>query len=264
MLHIHTYKWGTLYNSDDVNRLYAMFRRNLTIPHQFHCSTDDDAGLRPEILVHRLPVHTFCDWDIGHGRKLEVFKRDFLGLQGELLIQTDIDMVLIGNVDFLAARPEEDFLIARGRNQANNTRGHSAIFRLRVGTRTDVWESVVSNPAEAVALAQHHRSPPGVISDQDYIDIKLKDVEFFDAGHIVYFGKDCNAFSKVENPRGTAVVPKGARIVSFAGRIKPEHVMHGSYSNCRHAPFVAEHWHEGDHPLRIGRTWAQRLRDWRW
>ncbi len=263
-LHIHTFKWGSMYTADDANRLYAMFQRNLTLPHQFHCSTDDVAGLRPEITAHLLPSYDFCDWDIGHGRKLEVFRKDFLGLEGQLLVQTDIDMVLIGNVDFLADRPEEDFLIARGKNQARNTRGHSAIFRHRIGTRTAVWDSMVADPATAVAVAQHFRSPPGVISDQCWIDAKLPEVEFFKDGRIVYFRQDCNAFAKVENPRGKARPPRGARIVSFAGRIKPEQVMHGSYSNCRHAPFVAEHWHDGTDQPAAPPSWLQRLRNWEW
>lgn len=50
-------------------------------------------------------------------------------------------------------------------------------------------------------------------------------------------------------PAGAAAVsggtapPAGAAIVSFAGQTKPGMVMNGPHGTCRHAPFVAEHWH---------------------
>ncbi|TCK31149.1 hypothetical protein EV667_1254 [Ancylobacter aquaticus] len=244
VLHVNCFKWGDLYAADDVNRLRAMFLRNLTIPHVFHCVTDTAEGLRPDILVHPLPSYDFCDWDLGNARKLALFSDNFLGLNGELLVQSDIDMVVIGNVDFLADRPEENFLIARGRNQSGNTRGHSAILRHRVGTMTHLWEDLVKDPAAAAATCQHHRGLPGQISDQRWLDRKLAEMTFLEDGRVAYFRQDCNAYADHDNPQGEALPPEKARIISFAGKMKPQHVMDGSYQNCRHAPFVAAHWHE--------------------
>lgn len=244
LLHVHAFKWGDMYSADDVNRLCAMFARHLSLPHVFHCSTDAPAGLRSDIVVHPLPSYDFCSWDIGNGRKTAVFGRNFIGLEGELLVQTDIDMVLVGNVDFLADRPDEDFLIGRGRNQAHATRGHAAIVRLRIGTMPHVWERLVADPAHAVAVAQHHRSPPGHISEQRWLDGAIPDMRFFEDGRIVYFRQDCNAHADHDSPTGIAAPPDGARIVSFAGKMKPQHVMDGSSGNWRHAPFVRDHWHE--------------------
>jgi hypothetical protein len=241
---VNCFKWGDLYSADDVNRLRAMFLRCLTVPHVFHCVTDNPEGLRPDILVHPLPRYDFCDWDIGNARKLVLFSDNFLALNGELLVQTDIDMVLIGNVDFLADRPEEDFLVARGRNQSGNTRGHCALLRHRVGTLTHVWEDLVKAPEHAVATCQHHRGQPGHISEQRWLDRTLADMSFLEDGRVVYFRQDCNAYADHEHPEGEALPPEGARIVSFAGKIKPQHVISGSYQNCRHAPFVAAHWRE--------------------
>ena len=235
-------KRGDLYRADDVNRLRGMFRRQLTVPHRLHCLTDDPAGLHGDIAVHPLPAYDFCDWDIGNGRKEIVFSDDFLGLNGRHLLSVDVDLVLVGNVDFLLDRPEEDFLIARGRNQAGNTRGHAAILRHRVGTMTHLWDDLVRDPAAAAATCQHHRGLPGQISDQHWLDHNIADMRFFEDGRIVYFRQDCNAYADHANPEGIAAPPEGARIVSFAGKMKPQHVMHGSYQNCRHAPFVAEYW----------------------
>lgn len=244
VLHIHAFKWGDMYGAEDVNRLRAMLARNLTVPHVFHCSTEAPEGLRPDIVVHPLPAVDFCDWDPGFARKVAIFSADFLGLEGELLLQIDLDMVIIGNVDFVADRPEEDFLIARGRNQASNSRGHSAIMRHRIGTMTDVWERLIADPGHAVAVAQSHRNPPGYICDQRWVDYAIPDMHFFEDGRIVYFRQDCNARADHQNPTGIAAPPEGARIVSFAGKMKPQHVMDGSSGTWRHAPFVRQHWHE--------------------
>ena len=40
-------RWGTIYSSDDVNRLAAQVRRHLPRPHRFVCFTDDSTGLDP-------------------------------------------------------------------------------------------------------------------------------------------------------------------------------------------------------------------------
>ncbi len=243
-LHVTCFKWGDLYTAGDVNRLHAMFARHLRLPHTLHCLTDDASGLHPDIVVHPLPDLSFCDWDIGNARKLVVFARDFLGLEGQHLLQVDVDMVLIGDVGFLIDRPEKDFLIARGKRQSGNTRGHSAILRLKIGSMTAVWDDFVRDPGAAVQTCQHHRGLPGHVSDQRWLDRCIAEMYFFEDDRIVYFRQDCGAHADVELPEGHAIPPDGARIISFAGRIKPQHVMHGPSGQWRHAPFVAQHWRE--------------------
>lgn len=243
-VHVNCFKWGSLYSADDVNRLHAMFARQLSIPHVFHCVTEDPRGLRDTIRAHPMPDFDFTVQDCGNGRKLAIFMHDFLGLQGQLLVQVDIDVVLTDTVDFLFDNPEQDFMVARGRNQANDTRGHCAVMRVRVGAMPHVWTDFVDDPAGTVARCQHHRSPPGFISDQRYLDWKLEEMAFFKDGAIVYFRQDCDAYADHPLPQGEATPPAGAAIVSFAGQIKPVMVMNGPYGTCRHAPFVSTHWHE--------------------
>lgn len=163
-VHISCFKWGNPYSADDVNRLRAMFARHLTIPHTFHCLTDNPDGLRPDITVHPMPDYGFAPRDCGLGRKLAVYMPNFLGLQGKLLVQIDVDVVLTGNVDFLFDRPDEDFMIARGRNQAYNMCGHGAAMRLRVDTLPQLWTDFVADPESVVARCQHHRGAPGHVS----------------------------------------------------------------------------------------------------
>ncbi|WP_395541500.1 hypothetical protein [Neotabrizicola sp. sgz301269] len=243
-VHINCFKWGNLYSADDVNRLHAMFARQLSIPHIFHCVTDDTQGLRDSIRAHPMPDYGFAPRDCGNGKKLAVFMPGFLGLEGQLLLQVDIDVVLIDKVDFLFDHPQNDFMVARGRNQAGNTRGHCAVMRVRVGAMPHLWTDFVADPEGTVARCQHHRGAAGFVSDQRYLDWKLQEMAYFRDGSIVYFRQDCGAYADHPLPQGIAAPPAGASIISFAGQIKPAMVKDGPHGTCRHAPFVAEHWHE--------------------
>jgi len=48
-------KWGTKYNADYVNKLYAMVKRNLTLPFQMVCFTDNGLGINSNIVIKDLP-----------------------------------------------------------------------------------------------------------------------------------------------------------------------------------------------------------------
>ena len=48
-------KWGTLYGSHYVNRLYGMTARHLSRPFRFVCFADDIFGLREEVETAAIP-----------------------------------------------------------------------------------------------------------------------------------------------------------------------------------------------------------------
>ncbi len=151
-LNLVCYRWGTLYGVEYVNNLRAMVARNLSIPHTFHCMTDDPAGLRDDIVAHRLPDEHYN----GNWNKLMTFQENFLGLQCELLVSLDLDIVIVDNIDFLADSPMDNFKIC-GRNWVRDSvrkggvRGNSSVYRLRVGSHTHVWERFLDNPERVKA-----------------------------------------------------------------------------------------------------------------
>ena len=77
---ILTMRWGTLYSSEDVNRLAAQVRLHLRRPHRFVCFTDDPTGLHPQVVALPLP-----DLGLPEGstdtrwRKLALFRGDLAG-----------------------------------------------------------------------------------------------------------------------------------------------------------------------------------------
>ncbi len=253
-LDVVTFKWGSLYSADAVNRLRGMVERRLPVPVRFHCVTDDATGLDSRIVVHALDDVAAAPWDLGTSRKLSVFQRDFLGLEGRHLAVMDIDLVVVGSLDFLLDRPDSDFVAVRGRNQYAGTRAHAALYRIRVGSRPAVWDDLLADPAGAIGSCQHHRGSPGHVSEQRWLDRTVTDMDFFPDGYVVYFRQDCGARGRpVLGPLGRrlglstarwgiARVPAGARVVSFAGQAQPWLVRDGSYGTWRHAPFVREHW----------------------
>lgn len=245
-LHVMCYKWGTLYPSEEVNILRAMVARNLTVPHEFHCITDDPTGLDEGISVHPLPSHDLQ----GNWRKLHTFSDNFLGLNGQYVVSLDIDIVIVGNIDFLAERPECDFIIAR-QSWSKNVRGHGAVYRVKVGTHTQLWDRFVAD--SRTAIATHHGSTM-LAGEQNWLERNLETMEHFPAGKIVSYKYHCNArahkllgsfgarLGLTTAHFGVARLPEGAAIVSFQTRPLPREVRSSRYMHWKRAPFVLEHW----------------------
>ena len=87
-------KWGTKYGPEYVNILYAMVKRNITIPHKFVCITDDPTDLTPGI--HILPMQESIVEGWWH--KLTLFKPTIGDLTGRILF-LDLDVIITGNID---------------------------------------------------------------------------------------------------------------------------------------------------------------------
>lgn len=244
-LHIACFKWGTSYPSQEVNILKAMVDRNLSVPHEFHCITDDRKGLDEDIIIHDLPTGEVA----GFNKKLFAYSNDFLGLNGEFVVLMDIDLVVVGSLDFLADDPEKDFLVVEDFGKPGLT--HTAVFRIKVGSCNHVWENYIRDPVEADNIC-----PERADRDQFWLEYQIEKLDFFPKNKIVSFKYHCNP----EAPRlfgktgarlgltlshfGEAHPPKDAAIVSFHGVPLPRDVVDKRYLHYRRAPFVREHWHE--------------------
>ena len=117
-VNILTLKWGTLYTSDYVNRVYRGVKRHLHRPFRFVCVTDDPTGLADGIEAVDFPAKP--DWLHPNARypewpgiyvKLLVFEKGFAGLAGPTLF-LDIDQIITGDLDcFFDYRPGEFCII---------------------------------------------------------------------------------------------------------------------------------------------------------
>ena len=89
-------KWGNKYIAKYVNVLYSMCKRNITVPFEFHCITDDVNGLDPNIKTIMLPKHP---WIKTWWSKLWMFSNEF-PLKGTILY-FDLDIIIFNNVCLL-------------------------------------------------------------------------------------------------------------------------------------------------------------------
>lgn len=227
-------KWGTLYDAQDVNRLAAGVRRNLHRPHRFICFTDDASGLDAGIEALPLPElglppgNTDTRW-----RKLALFRRDLAGLSGTALF-LDLDLVVTGDLapffdlpgDFLIIRDDDLFRpkplrrINPERDRFLHMVGNSSVFRYQVGAHGDVLDAYLADPAAAARDFEH---------EQQFLSAELEKrglITYWPRGLCVSFKNDCvprHLASYLRDPS----LPKGARIVLFAGNPKMSEVFSG-------------------------------------
>jgi hypothetical protein len=254
-LNVVCYKWGKRYSAEDVNILRASVARHLKISHRFFCVTEDGAGLAPDIEIRPLPQNAM----IGNGPKISTFSEGFLGLSpDDYVVSLDVDIVIVDALDFLAQAPEKTFIIAKHRSRRSISRGHGAVYRVKVGSHRKIWDDFVVDPHGWAAKYPGMKSG-NKFSEQRWLEHQFagRDMEFFEPNKVLIFREDCSARAataflgwKLGQAGVTtaflrdACLPNiGESIVSFSGATKPKDVMHHHHGHLRRAPFVAEHWH---------------------
>jgi len=88
-------KWGTKFTPEHVNRLYRMAKRNITLPFNFYCYTEDPTGIYDEVNI--VPLDTILElkkwwW------KLTLFKEN--NLNNGINLFLDLDVVIQSNIDY--------------------------------------------------------------------------------------------------------------------------------------------------------------------
>lgn len=233
-IHILTMKWGDLYGSDYVNRLYRGVARHLSRPHQFVCFTDDTRGLEEGIVTYPLPE---LGLPPGQGdtrwRKLGLFASPLFDLHGTALF-LDLDLVIVGDLDVFF-EDDAPFRIIRDdslfrakplrrlnpkRDAFLSTVGNSSVFRFEIGAHSYILDRFVEDPGAALAGFE--------ISQQ------FQTAQLAQHGHLAYWPEDwCVSFKNQCVPHGLASyvtdpsLPDGARIVVFAGNPKMSDALNG-------------------------------------
>lgn len=133
MLSVLCVKTGTKYSSEYVNILKRMVERNLTIPHNFYCVTDD-----PNVECETFETNLEGWW-----AKLELFKKRPFGLKGKILY-LDLDIVIRENIDCFIT--ESDFSIIKDWSLPMY---NSSVFLLQTGSRSKVWDEFIKDPEKA-------------------------------------------------------------------------------------------------------------------
>ena len=155
-------KWGDKYSPQYVNNLFNMVDRNITLPYEFVCYTDDTTGINSNITTKLLPRNDLVGWWYK-----PLFFNPQHELQGQLLF-LDLDMVVYQNIDKLFTYEPNKFAIIRdfNRQHIKSFNGmNSSVFRVTPGQHKHVYHNFVNNPT---IVTKRWRG------DQDYLFAQIK------------------------------------------------------------------------------------------
>jgi len=113
VLSVVCFKWHDPTSRDDqfvhstahhVNVLYNMLTRNLHMPYQFVCVTDDVEGIDPGI--NTIPLWDKCRNLGGCWNRLYTFSKDMEGILGKRFACIDLDTVICGDVTSIFSKTD--------------------------------------------------------------------------------------------------------------------------------------------------------------
>lgn len=140
-------KWGHKYKAEDVTRLKAMVERNLSLPHEFYCYTEDSRGVDAQVIP--IPHHSDL---VAWWNKLALFQYGFGGFSGRLLY-FDIDIVIQNNIDDIVWYHPEGLTCVKAYwkgEQAINTTNYnmnvnSSVMSWNQNECAHIWEYFINN-----------------------------------------------------------------------------------------------------------------------
>ena len=163
-------KWGDKFPPFYVNRLYGMISRNITLPFQLTCFTDNAEGIREEVKIEPIPIIELPDGIPERGwKKLTVLENNLGGLSGQILF-LDLDVLIVNNIDSFFSH-SGDFLIAHDKKRPKKIEGNSSVFRFNIGQHNDVLDFFKKN---VNSVKQQFRHEQAYLSKQIYDKKKSK------------------------------------------------------------------------------------------
>lgn len=190
--------WRNVYRAEHVNVLQRMLATHLRMPHRLVCVTDDPAGIECETVplwsepnVQRAGPNCY--------RRLRLFSQDAAQTFGERVLSIDLDCVILDDITPLIT--DEDFRIVRGRSARYN----GSMWLHLCGTRTFLWDEFDAKTSPKAASRY-------VGSDQAWISHRCGEEAAWDKADGVYH------YTLLDK---RAPLPSNARIVFFAGAMKP-------------------------------------------
>ena len=149
-------KFGNGYGREYVERLRNMVSRNLTLPYEFVCLTDDPTPISDvRLIVQKNKCYSKQWW-----HKIHMFDQS-LSVQGRILY-LDLDIVIVSNIDKLTSTVDNRFYGIKDFNRKFHSSWkylNSSVMSWVHGTQNEIYEKFKENPREAMRLQ----------GDQDWI-----------------------------------------------------------------------------------------------
>lgn len=99
-------KWGNKFTSEHVNRIYRMAKRNISLPFNFYCYTDDSNGIISDVNIIQLDKNLNLEkwwW------KLTLFKKN--NQTPGINLYLDLDVVIHKNIDSIFNQVIKDKIV---------------------------------------------------------------------------------------------------------------------------------------------------------
>lgn len=138
-------KYGKKYSSEYVNKLYNMVKRNLSIPYEFVCITEDRCDLNTDIKIIDLDIHEDIS---GWWYKPFIFNRN-LELQ-ETVLFLDLDLVIFESIDKLFDYKKDKFCVIKGFSKENATGINSSCFRFNRRNYYHLYDDYIKNYTDII------------------------------------------------------------------------------------------------------------------
>lgn len=169
MISVVTWKWGTLFGTDYVNRLRNMVERHLHVPHRLVCVTDDTTGIDPRIETVMLPEPVSA-LDSHCSIRMRQFDRGWSEVNlGPRFLLIDLDVVIVDDITRIVDRPEP--LVCWWVDYCNLYAG--GVVLQDAGILQGLWNEFSTSPNIFAAKAKAWSGGSHDGSDQDMINYYL-------------------------------------------------------------------------------------------
>jgi len=217
-------KWGDRYSADYVNRIYAMVERNITPPFRIICLTDNNAGIRDEVVCRDLPSLGCPTPKTAPGKwpKTALWGESLFDIEGVVLF-IDLDVIITDNLDpFFSYGSENDVILARNWVKPLEKLGQTSVFRFKIGQHSYMLENFQRDPENIANKYQF---------EQRYVTNCIKGgVKFWPRKWVRHFRMDCLGpwpMRYIRPPK----LPKDTKIVIFPGKPDPSDAIVGRWSS---------------------------------
>lgn len=230
MLTVLCVRFGNKYGPEYVERLRNMVSRNLTVPYEFACLTDDHRSIKGVKIIHENNHGYSKAW----WHKVHMFNPS-LGLDDRILY-FDLDVVIHKNIDKLILGNGETFYGIRDFNRQFNPKWkilNSSVMSWMGNKEHDIYEMFIKNRTNAMQLH----------GDQDWIyKIAGTRIRYWPDQWLmsykweirkrneINFSGPKRTFYDIKNPE----IPNDCCVAVFHGDPKPEDVQD---------PLVVDNWH---------------------
>ena len=155
-LNIVCFKWGTKYSARHVNNLYKQVKRYLNYKFNFYCITDDSNDLDSNIQTYpfwgeldRIKNTSHAKKPLNNFKRLKLYDRKILSYFNYNVLMLDLDVVVCGNIDFLAELQKNSMWLSAsvGRNKETL---NTSVTRVINDEFCLIYDKFIQNPLKII------------------------------------------------------------------------------------------------------------------